>query len=59
MSTTSVMFSKPALDLAVEKAVARERERCAKIAEAYTTAYGVKDGEIYVARKIADGIRRR
>lgn len=35
-----------------------ERERCAKIAERIATEHSNGDGELYIARKIADEIRR-
>lgn len=34
-----------------------ERERCAKIAEEVAAEMGDGEGEIYIARKIADRIR--
>lgn len=34
-----------------------ERERCAKIAEQIASESGDGEGEIYIARKIADAIR--
>lgn len=50
------MYSKPALDLAVQTAVAAERERCAKIAD--DAAAGLRNGgAINAARKIAIEIR--
>jgi hypothetical protein len=43
-------------DLARERE--QERERCAKIAEAIARDHDLGDGEIYIARKIADAIRQ-
>jgi hypothetical protein len=47
-----------AIDAAIDRAVAAERERCAKIAERVAIEAGDGEGEIYIARKIADAIRR-
>lgn len=46
------------LDSQIEQAVKRERESCARIAESFTQdASG--EGEVWVARRIADVIRER
>jgi hypothetical protein len=42
----------------VESAVAAERERCAKLAEQIAGGDDNNDVEIYIARKIADAIRK-
>jgi hypothetical protein len=44
-------------DEASRVAAEAERERCAKIAEAYAANTSDGAGEIYIARKIADAIR--
>jgi hypothetical protein len=46
------------VNAAIERAVAKEHERCAKIAERVATEAGDGEGEFYIARKIADAIRR-
>lgn len=39
------------------RAIRSERERCAKIAESVADETSDGDGELYIARKIADAIR--
>ena len=41
----------------VKRLIALEREKCAKIAEQEATNTGDGEGELYIARKIAERIR--
>lgn len=41
----------------LRRSIQAERERCAKIAEEVASQTSDGDGEIYIARKIADAIR--
>ena len=59
MDALEKAVDRTALREAISRAVNRERKRCATIAESFAVQGGGADseGEIYIARRIADVIR--
>lgn len=57
----TTMQEKADRQLEIGTAVRKERDRCARIAESFAVQGGGADGEgeIYIARRIADVIRMR